>query len=106
MLLAELKSEIIWETSCCAQWRSAVAQLNRDIGESLPQLTEKIESAVYESVQKAIRLKKDGMTVYVCPRRIYIPYINSEQEGRALMDWTKEAINAAQIKSSGNIQES
>jgi len=95
MLIAELKPEISWETGCCAQWRSAVAQLNQDIGEILPQLAGKIENAVYESVQKAIRLKKDGMTVYVYPRRIYAPYINSEQESRALMDWAREVINSA-----------
>lgn len=95
MLIAELKLEIIWETSCCAQWRSAVAQLNCDIGESLPQLASKIQEAVYESVQKAIRLKKDGKTVYVYPDRIYIPYIAGEEEGQALMDWAKEVINSA-----------
>lgn len=94
MLIEELKPEIIWETSCCAQWRSAVAQLNCAIGENLPQLAVKIENATYESVQKALRLKKDGMTVYVYPRRIYAPYINSEQEGRALMDWAREVINS------------
>ncbi len=98
MLLAELKPEIIWETSCCAQWKSAVAELNQDIGESLPQLAPLIEDAVYEPVQKAIRLKKDEMTVYVYPRRIYIPFINSEQEGRALMDWAREVVNNAYSK--------
>jgi len=95
MLIAELKPEIIWETSCCAQWRSVVAELNCDIGENLPQLAGKIDNAVYESVQKALRLKKDGMTVYVYPRRIYVPYINSEQEGRVLMDWARKVINHA-----------
>ena len=106
MLIAELKPEIIWETSCCAQWRSVVAEFNCDIGENLPQLAGKIANAVYEPVQQAIRLKKGRNTIYVYPGKIYIPYINDEEEGKQLMDWTKEAINAAQIKSSGNIQES
>jgi ArsR family metal-binding transcriptional regulator len=86
MLIEELKSEIIWETSCCAQWRRAVAKFNRDIGEILSQLAGKINNAVYESAQKAIRLKKDGITVYVYPERIYAPYINSYKEGWALLD--------------------
>jgi len=98
MLIEELKPEIIWETSCCAQWRSAVAQLNCDIGESLPQLSSKIQEAVYEPVQKAIRLKKDGKTVYVYPDRIYIPYIDGEEEGQALMDWARKVINHAYSK--------
>lgn len=95
MLIRKLKPEIIWETSCCAQWHSAVAKLNCDIGEKLPQLASKINDAVYESVQKAIRLKKDNMTVYVYPRRIYAPYIKSEQEGQALVDWARELVNNA-----------
>jgi ArsR family metal-binding transcriptional regulator len=95
MLIEDLKPEVIWETSCCAQWRSTVAQLNCDIGEILPQLAGKIQDAVYESVQKAIRLKKDGKTVYVYPDRIYIPYIAGEEEGRALMEWVREVINSA-----------
>lgn len=98
MLIAELKPEIIWETSCCAQWRSVVAEFNCDIGENLPQLAGKIANAVYEPVQKAIRLKKDGMAVYVYPRRIYVPYINSEQEGRAFIDWAREVVNNAYSK--------
>ena len=95
MLIEELKPEIIWETSCCAQWRSAVAKLNRDIGEKLPQLAGQIDDAVYESIQKAIRLKKDGMTVYIYPGRIYAPYLKSEEEGRALVDWAREVVNNA-----------
>ena len=95
MLIAELKPEIIWETSCCAQWRSAVAELNCDIGEKLPQLAGKIDNAVYESVQKAIRLKKDSKTVYVYLRQIYAPYIKSEQEGQSLVAWAREVVNNA-----------
>ena len=95
MLIGKLKPEIIWETSCCAQWRSAVAKLNQDIGEILPQLASRINDAVYESVQKAIRLKKDSTTVYVYPKHIYAPYIKSEQEGQALIDWAREMVNTA-----------
>jgi len=97
MLIGELKPEIIWETSCCAQWRNAVAELNCDIGDILPQLAGRIDNAVYESAQKAIRLKKDSMTVYVYPRRIYAPYIKSEQEGQALVDWARDVINNASL---------
>jgi ArsR family metal-binding transcriptional regulator len=95
MLIAELKPNIIWETSCCAQWRSAVAKLNCDIGEKLPRLASKINDAVYESFQKAIRLKKDDMTVYVYSGRIYAPYIKSEEEGLELIDWARILVNNA-----------
>ncbi|MBC8273599.1 MAG: hypothetical protein H8E40_01320 [Chloroflexi bacterium] len=95
MLIAEIKPEIIWETSCCAQWRSVVAELNCDIGENLPQLAGKIANAVYEPVQKAIRLKKGRNTIYVYPGKIYIPYINDEEEGKQLMAWARKVINHA-----------
>ena len=95
MPLTEKKFEVVWESSCCAQWKSAVAELNQDIGENLPQLAGKIANAVYEPVQKAIRLKKGRNTIYVYPGKIYIPYINDEEEGKQLMAWARKVINHA-----------
>lgn len=79
MLIEDLKPELIWESGCCAQWRSAVAELPVAISDTLPKLGKTIKDTVYESVQNTLRLKKGERSIYVYPKKIYIPYIDNEE---------------------------
>ena len=98
MLVNDYKLEINWEVSCCAQWQSATASLSEDLGQALPRLASTIKDAKYVPTEKALRLIKDSMYIYIYPKRIYISYIKSSDEAHALVEWTKDVLNEAYLK--------
>jgi len=99
MLVNNYKLEINWEVGCCAQWQSATASLSEDIGQALPCLVSAMKDAKYGPARKTLCLIKDRRYIYIYPKRIYIPYIQSSDEALALVEWTKDVLNEAYSES-------
>jgi len=99
MLFSDYKLEINWEKGCCGQWQSATAKLSEDISQALPHLASAIKNARYESAEKTLRLIKDSRYIYIYPKRIYIAYINDEDEAHVLVKWVKDIVNKAYSES-------
>jgi len=99
MLFSDYKLEINWEKGCCGQWQSATASLSEDISQALPRLVSAIKDAKYEPAEKTLRLIKNSRYIYIYPKRIYIPYIQSGDEAHALVEWTKDVLNEAYSES-------
>ena len=99
MLVSNYKLEINWEVSCCGQGQSATASLSEDISQALPRLVYAIKDSKYEPAEKTLCLIKDRRYIYIYPKRIYIPYIQSNDEARALVEWAIDMLNEAYSES-------